>query len=301
MGGGDVSFGLAGAICPQIRSSRHAHVSEFPESPPSRRFERSELARLRAMRSALLPEALPQRPALEMASCFLPANEDVGGDFFVVAGRGDCTVFVLGDVVGRGIDAAMRASYVRTLLASIIRFEQDPARVLTLTNEALMVDRSERVDFITAVCLTFTPAAGEVTWALAGHPVPLRLDDGMPAGPHALSPPLGVMDDLAAENRSAGLPPGEGLLLYTDGVVEARRGSDFYGDARLSATVSSMRGADPAELVKGIRTDVQRFAGTEFNDDVCMLAMRARASVRAGDSEEVCSPELFSSRAASGG
>ena len=80
------------------------------DPPPARRFERTELARLRAMRSALLPDGLPERPALEMASCFLPAEKDVGGDFFVVGARGDSTVFVLGDVVGRGLDAAMRAS-----------------------------------------------------------------------------------------------------------------------------------------------------------------------------------------------
>ena len=93
------------------------------------------------MRRALVPDGLPERPGLEIASCFLPANEDVGGDFFVVSARGDATVFVLGDVVGRGLDAAMRASYVRTVFTSITRFEQDPGRVLSLTNEALMGDQ----------------------------------------------------------------------------------------------------------------------------------------------------------------
>jgi sigma-B regulation protein RsbU (phosphoserine phosphatase) len=270
-------------------------VSEPSDTPPARRFERTELARLRAMRSALLPDGLPERPALEMASCFLPADADVGGDFFVVAGRGECTVFVLGDVVGRGLDAALRAAYVRTLLAGIIRFEQDPARVLTLTNNALLVDSTERTDFITAVCLTYTPSRQEVAWSLAGHPPPLRLDDGSPLGDGELpSPPLGIADDFAPETRTAELPPGAGLLLYTDGVVEARRGDDFYGDDRLGAALTSLRGADPAGLVEGIRDDVQRFAGTEFNDDVCMLALRALATVAEGDAEEVCSPDLMS-------
>lgn len=269
---------------------------------PERRFDRSELARLRAMRSALLPDQLPERPALEIASCFLPADRDVGGDFFVVGARGDSTVFVLGDVVGRGLDAAMRASYVRTLLASIVRFEQNPARVLTLTNDALMTDRTDRTDFITAVCVTFAPERHELSWALAGHPPPLSLDDGRELGNgEPPGPPLGIADDFALETNTRHLSPGEGVLLYTDGIVEARSGEAFYGEERLGEAIVSAAGSDPAALVEAVREDVVRFAGREFQDDVCMLALRAKATVAEGDSEEVCSPDLISGSAAAGG
>jgi serine phosphatase RsbU (regulator of sigma subunit) len=269
------------------------------ESPRERRFERTELARLRAMRSALLPDSLPERPALDMASCFLPANEDVGGDFFVVGARGDSTVFVLGDVVGRGLDASLRASYVRTLLASIVRFEKDPARVLTLTNDALMAGQEEGQDFITAVCLTFTPRTHEVEWALAGHPPPLALDDGreLAVGSRP-APPLGIASDFAAAKSSAHLPPGEGVLLYTDGIVEARRGNDFYGDERLAQKLVSLRDLDPSVIVEALRDDVERFAGKERGDDLCMIAVRARETVAAGDADEVCSPDLIPGSAA---
>jgi sigma-B regulation protein RsbU (phosphoserine phosphatase) len=251
------------------------------------------------MRSALLPDSLPERPALELASCFLPANVDVGGDFFAVGARGDATVFVLGDVVGRGLDAALRASYVRTLLASIVRFESDPARVLNLTNEALMSGAEEGQDFITAVCLTFTPGTHEVEWALAGHPPPLGLDDGRPlAGGSKPAPPLGIAHDFTAAKSSAPLAPGEGVLLYTDGIVEARRGHDFYGEERLSEKLASLRGFEPAALVEALREDVERFAGRERGDDLCMIAVRARATVAAGAAEEVCSPDLIPGSAA---
>lgn len=256
------------------------------------------------MRSALLPDGLPERPALEMASCFLPANEEVGGDFFVVGAKNDKTVFVLGDVVGRGLDAAMRASYVRTLLASIVRFEPDPARVLTLTNDALMADRDEGTDFITAVCLTFSPQDQSVSWALAGHPPPLSLDtgellgggDGVKPGP-----PLAVAFDFEVSKMTTRLAPGQGALLYTDGIVEARSGSSFYGVERLAAKVASLAGAEPAALVEVVREDVERFAGTKYGDDICMLALRSLANVTAGDAEEVCSPDLISGSAAPAG
>jgi phosphoserine phosphatase RsbU/P len=263
---------------------------------PARRFTRSsELARLRAMRSALLPDGLPERPALELASCFLPADENVSGDFFVVGERGDATVFVLGDVVGRGLDAAMRASYVRTLLASIVRFEQDPARVLRLTNDALMNDRTDRSDFITAVCLTFNPIGREISWALAGHPPPLSLTDGSElAGGDPPGPPLGIADDFEAPLHEATLAPGDGVLLYTDGIVEARAGAAFYGEERLAEVVAASAGASPSDLVTLVREDVERFAGREFQDDVCMLALRVTGSRADGDAEEVCSPDLLS-------
>jgi sigma-B regulation protein RsbU (phosphoserine phosphatase) len=277
-------------------------VPDSPDTPRGRRFERTELARLRAMRSALLPDELPDRPALEIASCFLPANGDVGGDFFVVGAKGDATVFVLGDVVGRGLDAAMRASYVRMLLASIVRFEVEPARVLKLTNDALMSDPAEGTDFITAVCLTFTPGRHEVAWALAGHPPPLSLDDGHTIGDGGTpGPPLGVGHDLDLATFTMELAPGRGLLLYTDGIVEARRDRELYGEERLAAIVGSLAGAEPAALLEAVREDLERFAGPDFRDDICMLALRARATVAAGGSEEVCSPELIRGTTASAG
>jgi serine phosphatase RsbU (regulator of sigma subunit) len=269
---------------------------------PERRFDRgSELARLRAMRSALVPDELPKRPGLEIASCFLPANQDVGGDFFVVSARGDATVFVIGDVVGRGLNAAMRASYVRTVLTSVTRFERDPARILTLTNDALMGDTEEGTDFITAVCLTYMPETHEVAWALAGHPPPLLLDDGRELEQTGKpGPPLTVAQDFKVSTQSASLYPGAGILLYTDGIIEARSGKAFYGTRRLHDAVASMAGADPAAIIEAIREDVQSFAGHDFKDDVCMLALRARANVAAGDAEEVCSPDLISGTAAAG-
>jgi serine phosphatase RsbU (regulator of sigma subunit) len=229
------------------------------------------------MRSALVPDALPERPGLEIASCFLPANEDVGGDFFVVGARGDATVFVLGDVVGRGLDAAMRASYVRTVLTSITRFEQDPARILTLTNDALMGDREEGTDFITAVCLTYRPDTQDVTWALAGHPPPVLLDEGRELGQSGTpGPPLGVTQDFTVPSQATQLDPGSGILLYTDGIVEARTaGNEDFGLDRLGEFVGKALASrmPDAEVLRRLSHAVVDHHGGRLNDDATTVLL----------------------------
>ena len=140
-----------------------------------------------------------------------------------------------------------------------------------------------------------------MSWALAGHPPPILLDEGRDLDqPSTPGPPLAVAQDFRVTSHSATLEPGAGVLLYTDGIIEARRGHDFYGTERLHQAVAAAPGADPTTIVEAIRDDMQSFAGTAFNDDVCMLAIRARATAAAGDAEEVCSPDLISGTAATG-
>ena len=99
-----------------------------------------ELEDLRAIRDALTPPELPQRPGLELAAAFLPASaEQVSGDFYLVAeGPQDSTVLVVGDVVGHGLQAARRAAFVRTTFAATAPFSDDPCRLLSWANTALI-------------------------------------------------------------------------------------------------------------------------------------------------------------------
>jgi serine phosphatase RsbU (regulator of sigma subunit) len=253
----------------------------------------SELEHLREMRRALVPAGLPERPALDMASCFLPADENVGGDFFVVGeGPDGSSIVVIGDVVGRGVDAALRASYIRTLLIGFIRSCEDPARILTLTNDAVMSDQGVSADFVTAVCVVHRPEEREIAWALAGHPPPLRLDDGLPLLALEVGPPIGIDPGFAAETMTAPCAPGDGVLIYTDGVVEARRNGDLFGERRLSEVLAECAGLPPGDILDRVRDAIQDFSGGQSDDDVCMLALRARETPVAGTSEEVCSPHL---------
>ena len=118
-----------------------------------------ELGDLRAIRDALTPPDLPQRPGLELAAAFLPASaEQVSGDFYLVAaGPQDSTVLVVGDVVGHGLQAARRAAFVRTTCAATAPFSDDPCRLLSWANTALIERAGMTDEFVTAACVTHLP------------------------------------------------------------------------------------------------------------------------------------------------
>ena len=139
-----------------------------------------ELQDLRAIRDALTPPELPQRPGLDLAAAFLPAAaERVSGDFYLVAeGPQDSTVLVVGDVVGHGVQAGRRAAFVRTAFAATAPFSDDPRRLLSWANTALIERAGTSSEFVTAACMTYLPEERLLRWAYAGHLPALWLDDG---------------------------------------------------------------------------------------------------------------------------
>jgi serine phosphatase RsbU (regulator of sigma subunit) len=248
-----------------------------------------ELQELRQVQSALTPPEAPPRPSLELATCYLPAEHGVSGDFHaVVPAQGDATLIAVGDVAGRGIDAAKRSRYVRTLLISSADVALDPSAILERANQSL-IEESGYGSFITAVCLLFHPD-GRLEWALAGHDPPLRLDDGSPLGDGAPSGlPLGVSDAVGCGTHRATLDHGDGALIYTDGLTEARRaaghGSEFFGEERVSDLLGSLGPAPSTEVVSAVREEVKRFTSGSLSDDLCIVALRRSPRP---DSTEVC-------------
>ena len=157
--------------------------------------QQRELEELRALRSALVPEEVPDRPEVELATCFVPAQERVAGDFFVVnEGPRDSTVVVVGDVVGKGLEAARLATFVRATLAAHAGYNDDPCRILELANAALIERAGISENFVTAACVVYRPAEGSVSWALAGHPPPMLLDEGTRLNGISPGLPLGLAD-----------------------------------------------------------------------------------------------------------
>jgi serine phosphatase RsbU (regulator of sigma subunit) len=235
-----------------------------------------ELEDLRAIRDALTPPELPHRPGLDLAAAFLPAAaERVSGDFYLVAeGPQDATVLVVGDVVGHGLAAARRAAFVRTAFVAVAPFSDDPVRLLTWAHVALTERVGTSGNFVTAACVTYHPGTQLLRWAYAGHPPGLWLDDGTALIAPRQGTPLGVGDEPGCVEGSRTVSAREGLMLYTDGLTEARRGTEFFGVDAVSAVLAGLRKPSPGEAIAILRARVAQFAYGGLTDDLCMLAAR---------------------------
>ena len=235
-----------------------------------------ELEDLRAIRDALTPPELPQRPGLELAAVFLPAAaEQVSGDFYLVAeGPQDSTVLVVGDVVGHGLQAGRRAAFVRTAFAATAPFSDDPCRLLSWANTALIERAGTSNEFVTAACVTYLPNEQLLRWAYAGHPPAFWLDDGRELIATRQGCPLGVRADPGCVEGSRRSTAGAGVLLYTDGLTEARHDGKLFGLDGVSAALGGLHRPSPTEAVAILRARLADFAYGTLTDDLCLLAAR---------------------------
>jgi serine phosphatase RsbU (regulator of sigma subunit) len=243
-----------------------------------RRAQRREMIGLRAVQDVLAPAAVPELPLLEVATKYVPAERGVAGDFFLIAeGPNNSSVFVIGDVTGKGVNAARRAAFVRSVIAAATPYSDDPVSLLTLANAELYRQYGAEAEFITMLCLVVS-AGGKITWSRAGHPPPVRLADGAPIGECAPAIPLGLAPDLPASRAETNMPEG-GVLLYTDGLTEARPpGGTFepYGTVRLARALTELEGPTSAEAVDHLVAAAQMFARGKLPDDLCLLAFRSK-------------------------
>ncbi|MDQ1705332.1 MAG: phosphoserine phosphatase RsbU/P [Frankiaceae bacterium] len=231
------------------------------------------------LQESLLPPELPDVPGLQVAARLLPGwgGTLVGGDFYDVfplpAGRWGA---LIGDVVGHGARAATLAALARYTVRTLAVLQASPRRVLEGLNHMVLA-RDEPERFLSAVYLTIRQSARgvEVRLARAGHPAPLlRRADGTVEVIEAPGGLLGCLPDPAVKDVRLLLEPGDLLLLYTDGVSEARRGDDQFTDRRLQALLSSTC-PDPRTIVDVVIEAVLAHSGEELADDVAVLAALA--------------------------
>ena len=240
---------------------------------------RRELDELEATRDALRPSAIVPRPALDLASHYVPAQDGVGGDFFVaVEGPRGSTVLVVGDVVGKGVTAAQRAVYVRTSLVTFAPFEDDPARLLQLANAALIDRAGTSMDYVTAACVVHRPADATLAWALAGHHAPLALDSGHALDRAGAGQPLGLDHDLEVTGTSIPLTRGRRrAALHGRDPGRARRARRALRRGAAERARRRVRAGAAEGVVEHLRVALADFAPAA-GDDVCLLAARNRSA-----------------------
>ena len=229
-----------------------------------------ELATAREIQRSILPTTMPAVPGLRFHAHYDPASS-VAGDLYDFLPIDDArTGVIVADVSGHGVPAALVASMVKIAVSSQARLADDPAAMLRELNRTLR--REVRRGFVTATYLCFDSARGTVDVANAGHPLPLLARDGevRELGPHGVL--LGRFDAAYTSERIA-LRPGDRIVAYTDGIVEARnaRGEEF-GVEWLMALVR--RGGASEELANAIAEEVREWrGGVEDVDDVTLVVI----------------------------
>ena len=237
-----------------------------------------ELDDLRAVRDALTPAALTQRRGLVLTAAFRPSARRVSGDFYLAtAGATDSTVVVVGDVAGKGPDAARQAAFLRTAFTALAPFSDDPCQLLRWADTAFGEGAEPFERFATAICVTYDPDRHEARWARAGHPPPVKLFSGEELHDGEGRLPLGAGDERSCAHGVAVLEPGEGLLLYTDGLTEARSGGEQYGPQRVGALVRALGSSSGDALVEELQHAATDFADGTLGDDLCLVALQAAA------------------------
>jgi serine phosphatase RsbU (regulator of sigma subunit) len=240
-----------------------------------------ELKIARQIQLSLMPQQLPHLPGWQFAASCEPARQ-VGGDFFDFITTPDephLVRLVIADVTGKGVPAALFMASSHTTLRAQSLNGHEPAQTLARTNRVLLLDRDAPL-LLSAFYATLDTQNGHLTFANAGHEPPLwwRAAEGrlQLLDQHNLM--LGAFSDTSYEEWCMELGPGDSLVLYTDGVTEARNANgDFFGDERLHDTVAKHHHRSAPELLQAISSAVARFAGSVPPADDCTIVALKRA------------------------
>ncbi|HUZ98534.1 MAG TPA: SpoIIE family protein phosphatase [Gaiellaceae bacterium] len=228
------------------------------------------------MQRSLLPRSRPAVSGLEVGELYeSSARVDVGGDIydFVTLDDGRLAV-VLGDVTGHGVEATADMAMAKFVFRSLAREHPEPGDFLAAANDVI-VDEIATGKFITMVYLAIDGTRGSVSCASAGHPPPrILLPDGSVRGLETGGLALGIESGQQYDEVRTNLPVGASIIVYTDGVIEARRRQELYGVERLDALLSGHRELAPHVLATAVARDARAFAGGELADDLAVVVIR---------------------------
>jgi PAS domain S-box-containing protein len=240
--------------------------------------ERSYIAH--ALQQSLLPPELPDIRGIEIASAYHPAGEgyEVGGDFYDIFRTADhAWAFVIGDVCGKGPDAAALTGLARYTIRAAASQEPKPSRILAALNRAIVGQRPDNIFCTVCYVRAKTKQHGaRLTVCSAGHPLPLVLRaDGSVESAGTPGTLLGVFDDPELIESPVALRAGDALVLYTDG-VEGRSAGSGPGTERLKSLLAACAGMDAQAIARRIEDSALESSHQAPHDDVALLVLRIR-------------------------
>jgi sigma-B regulation protein RsbU (phosphoserine phosphatase) len=244
------------------------------------RAEESEVHARRlaqTLQRSFIPPTHPRIPGLQLAAAYRPAGDgtEIGGDFYdVFEIAPDDWCVVIGDVCGKGVDAAVVTSLARyTVRAAAVR-QSEPSAALATLNEVLLHHETERFCTLSVLRLRHEAEHWTATVSCGGHPLPLLVRaPGAPVTFGQPGPLVGVLDWPRFSNTTVKLQPSDVIVVYTDGVTEARsENGELYGDDRLMEFLTTRR-PSAAVLVEGLLDEVVQFQSRRPRDDIAVVVI----------------------------
>ncbi len=244
------------------------------------RMFRHRSAVAEALQSSLLPASLPEVPGLELSAAYVPASEglEVSGDFYDVFPVQGGWAITVGDVCGKGQEAAAMTAAARHAIRAIAHSNPDPADVLAKVNEVILAGGYE--DRFVTVKLAYLRWDGHrvrAELASSGHPGPALIrPDGRVDMLSGGGLPLGLFPDAEPERETLELGPDDLLFFYSDGVTDARSPDMQYFEDRLADALAGAAGRSAAEATRMVQGLVARFSQDDLRDDMTILVARVR-------------------------
>jgi len=232
--------------------------------------QRSSIAR--TLQRSLLPEQLPEIPGFQLASAYLPAMEGslVGGDFYDAWSVGGRWMLIIGDVTGKGVDAAAMTALVRHTMRTASEFLTSPAELLARVDATLK--QRPALSVCTALCLRLEE--DRATLAVGGHPLPLYISGERVSTVGEHGPLLGAFADVAWRDIDVDLEPGSTLVAYTDGITDAVDGSGRrFGIERLCDALKDAGDRPAAEVIGRLVRALEVFQTGAHADDTAAIAV----------------------------
>ncbi|MFL5766629.1 MAG: PAS domain S-box protein [Actinomycetota bacterium] len=234
-----------------------------------------------ALQRSLLPPELPTIPTVELAARYRAsgAGNEVGGDFYDVFETGDGNwSLLIGDVCGKGPEAAALMGVARHTVRTASMQEHRPSRILSILNEGILRQSSDG-RFCTVCYVRMHPRedGARLTVATGGHPLPLILRaDGSVEQAGVPGTLIGVLEDPEITDLALELGPRDAMVLYTDGVTDEQNDEQEFGEHRLTKVIRSCAGKDAEEIARTIEQAVIDFAPGVPRDDIAILVARVR-------------------------
>ncbi len=243
------------------------------------REQEREMQIAKEIQMGLLPASLPDMEDIDVAGLCVPAHQ-VGGDYYdFIVRENKCCDVVIADVSGHNIGSALIMAETRTFIHSRIYDIDSPAAMLHALNAYFLKDLDRTDLFVTMFYLQYNPVNRQVNYSNAGHNPPLiwRHRQQQIEMLDAEGLIFGIYKDVNFEQKTTSLEPGDILILYTDGIIEAEDNhQNMFGLGRLQKLVAESGQATPQEIIDQILTQVRIFTGyRHFNDDVTLFVIKA--------------------------